>query len=93
MVNMSLSGLVDVSQNSACVHRRSKSAASIPNDMSGLLIDEAKHISNLEYRVWEKILDEIDYCECTAQSGPRELLHFSFVFLTEANVLSLLQLL
>lgn len=44
---------------------RSKSAAFGPIDMSGLLIDVTKHISNLKYRVWEKMLDEIDYCKCT----------------------------
>lgn len=45
--------------------RRCKSAAFGPNDMSGLLIDVTKHVSNLKYRVWEKLLDEIDYCKCT----------------------------
>lgn len=44
--------------------RRSKSAVFGPNDMSGLLIDVTKHVSNLKYRVWEKMLDEIDYCKC-----------------------------
>lgn len=46
-----------------CPHR-SKSGVLSPDDMSGLLIDVTKHVSNLKYRVWEKMLDEIDYCEC-----------------------------
>lgn len=46
-----------------CLHR-SKSGVLGPDDMSGLLIDVTKHVSNLKYRVWEKMLDEIDYCEC-----------------------------
>ncbi|KAM4534639.1 zinc-binding protein A33 [Fundulus diaphanus] len=35
------------------------------DDMSGLLMDETKHLSNLKYRVWEKILDNIDYTSVT----------------------------
>lgn len=31
------------------------------DDMSGLLLDATKHLSNLKYSVWEKILDNIDY--------------------------------
>lgn len=31
--------------------------------MSGLLIDMTKHLCNLKYRVWEKMLDHIDYSE------------------------------
>lgn len=33
--------------------------------MSGLLIDVTKHLCNLKYRVWEKMLDDIDYSEYT----------------------------
>ena len=32
-------------------------------NMSGLLLDVSKHISNLKYRVWEKMLDHVDYSE------------------------------
>lgn len=35
------------------------------DDMSGFLIDVAKHLSNLKYSVWEKILDNIDYTSIT----------------------------
>lgn len=45
-----------------CPHR-SKSAVLGPDDMSGLLVDVTKHVSNLKYRVWEKMLDKIDYSE------------------------------
>lgn len=31
--------------------------------MSGMLIDVTKHLSNLKYRIWEKMLDHIDYSE------------------------------
>lgn len=35
------------------------------NNTSGLLIDVAKHVANLKYRVWEKLLDKVDYSEYT----------------------------
>ncbi|XP_014325178.1 zinc-binding protein A33-like [Xiphophorus maculatus] len=35
------------------------------DDMSGLLLDATKHLSNLKYSVWEKILDNIDYTSVT----------------------------
>uniref|UniRef100_A0A3P8S8P1 SPRY-associated domain-containing protein n=1 Tax=Amphiprion percula TaxID=161767 RepID=A0A3P8S8P1_AMPPE len=31
------------------------------DNMSGLLIDVTKHLCNLKYQVWEKILDHVDY--------------------------------
>ncbi|XP_041861604.1 zinc-binding protein A33 [Melanotaenia boesemani] len=34
-------------------------------DMSGLLVDVSKHLSNLKYRVWEKILSNVDYTPVT----------------------------
>lgn len=33
--------------------------------MSGLLIDVSKYLGNLKYKVWEKMLDHIDYSEYT----------------------------
>lgn len=43
---------------------RSKSIP-IGSDMSGTLIDVTKHLCNLKYRVWEKMLDHIDYTPVT----------------------------
>lgn len=33
------------------------------DNMSGLLIDVSKHLCNLKYTVWEKMLDHVDFCE------------------------------
>lgn len=33
--------------------------------MSGLLMDVPKHLCNLKYTIWEKMLDAIDYSEST----------------------------
>lgn len=33
------------------------------DNMSGLLIDVPKHLCNMKYTVWEKMLDHIDYSE------------------------------
>ncbi|KAM6905638.1 zinc-binding protein A33 [Xenentodon cancila] len=46
-------------------HHRSKGMLLGLDDMSGLLIDVTKHLSNLKYRVWKKILDQIDYTPVT----------------------------
>lgn len=42
-----------------------ESSALGSDDMSGLLIDVTKHLCNLKYRIWEKMLDDIDYSEST----------------------------
>ncbi|KAM7387199.1 hypothetical protein PAMA_009693 [Pampus argenteus] len=44
---------------------RSKSAWLGSDVMSGVLIDASKHLCNLKYRIWEKMLDHIDYTPVT----------------------------
>lgn len=44
-------------------HHREKTIALGPDNMSGVLIDVTKHLCNLKYKVWEKMLDHIDYSE------------------------------
>ncbi|KAG8006897.1 Zinc-binding protein A33, partial [Nibea albiflora] len=46
-------------------HHRGRSIAPDSDNMSGLLIDMTKHLGNLKYRVWEKMLDHIDYTPVT----------------------------
>ncbi|XP_041672957.1 zinc-binding protein A33 [Cheilinus undulatus] len=44
---------------------RGKSVALGSDSMSGILIDMTKHVGNLKYRVWEKMLDQIEYTPVT----------------------------
>ncbi|XP_073350542.1 zinc-binding protein A33 [Pagrus major] len=44
---------------------REQSIALGSDNMSGVLIDVTKHLSNLKYRAWEKMLDHIDYTPVT----------------------------
>ncbi|KAM9843607.1 zinc-binding protein A33 isoform 2-T2 [Aulostomus maculatus] len=39
------------------------------DNMSGLLVDVAHHLCNLKYRIWEKMLDHIDYTPVTLDSN------------------------
>ncbi|XP_037545008.1 zinc-binding protein A33 [Nematolebias whitei] len=52
-------------KNFKAIQDRSKDVMPALNNMSGLLIDVAKHLSNLKYRVWEKLLDQADYTPVT----------------------------
>lgn len=67
-----------------CCYYRGKSIELGSDSMSGLLIDVTKHLGNLKYRVWEKMLDHIDYSEYAkllfssgSHSGKEELLNLS----------------
>ncbi|XP_034046930.1 zinc-binding protein A33 [Thalassophryne amazonica] len=44
---------------------RSNSVHLCSENMSGVLTDMTKHLCNLKYRVWEKMLDHIDYTPVT----------------------------
>ncbi|TNM96813.1 hypothetical protein fugu_014969 [Takifugu bimaculatus] len=44
---------------------RGESTALGSDDMSGLLLDVTKHLCNLKYRIWEKMLDDIGYTPVT----------------------------
>ncbi|KAM6965917.1 zinc-binding protein A33 [Tautogolabrus adspersus] len=44
---------------------RGKSVALGSDSISGILIDVTKHVDNLKYRVWEKLLGQIDYTPVT----------------------------
>nr|XP_040046004.1 zinc-binding protein A33 isoform X2 [Gasterosteus aculeatus aculeatus] len=52
-------------KNFKAIQDRERSIAPGSENMSGLLIDVAKHLCNLQYNVWEKILDHIDYTPVT----------------------------
>ncbi|XP_029015265.1 nuclear factor 7, brain [Betta splendens] len=44
---------------------RCKSLALGSDNMSGLLVDVSKHVCNLKYAVWEKLLDHVDFTPVT----------------------------
>ncbi|KAL6103046.1 uncharacterized protein ACO6RY_02536 [Pungitius sinensis] len=52
-------------KNFKAIQDREKSIALGSENMSGLLIDVAKHLCNLQYKIWEKMLDHIDYTPVT----------------------------
>lgn len=52
-------------QSKGVYFHRGESTVLGSDDMSGLLLDVTKHLCNLKYRIWEKMLDDIDYSEST----------------------------
>ncbi|XP_053299994.1 nuclear factor 7, brain [Pleuronectes platessa] len=52
-------------KNFKATQERSESTVLGSDNMSGLLIDVTNHLCNLKYRVWEKMLDHIDYTPVT----------------------------
>ncbi|KAG7505223.1 zinc-binding protein A33-like [Solea senegalensis] len=52
-------------ENFKATDDRSKSFVLGSDNMSGLLIDTTKHLCNLKYIVWEKMMDHIDYTPVT----------------------------
>uniref|UniRef100_UPI0037E70C94 nuclear factor 7, brain n=1 Tax=Semicossyphus pulcher TaxID=241346 RepID=UPI0037E70C94 len=52
-------------KNFKATQDRGQSVALGSDIMSGILIDVTKHVGNLKYRVWENMLDHIDYTPVT----------------------------
>ncbi|XP_040917618.1 nuclear factor 7, brain [Toxotes jaculatrix] len=52
-------------KNFKATQDRGKGIVLDSDNMSGLLIDMTKHLCNLKYKVWEKMLDHIDYTPVT----------------------------
>ncbi|XP_063758971.1 zinc-binding protein A33 [Eleginops maclovinus] len=52
-------------KNFKATQDREKSIPLGSDNLSGLLIDVTKHLCNLKYKVWEKMLDHIDYTPVT----------------------------
>ncbi|XP_015803904.1 zinc-binding protein A33 [Nothobranchius furzeri] len=56
---------MDLLQNFKATQDRSQGVLSGLHNMSGLLMDVTKHLSNLKCRVWEKLLDSVGYTHVT----------------------------
>ncbi|KAM4717231.1 zinc-binding protein A33 [Anableps anableps] len=52
-------------KNFKATQERNRGTVDGLDDMSGLLLDTTKHLSNLKYSVWEKILNNVDYASVT----------------------------
>ncbi|XP_060713269.1 zinc-binding protein A33 [Tachysurus vachellii] len=60
-----VAGDLKLLQNFRSAMMRTRSSAPNPEGFYGALIDEAEHLSNLKFRVWEKMQEVAPYCPVT----------------------------